>query len=188
NAVAHPAAETLHRVVDDRTRTIAGAACAGIEAPGAGHPAALLHHRAGAVLLRDLPAARADRDGLLGPHRLIGAIAAHRLPGFRHRSVAGDGHLADVLLVDRVISAVVLRHLVFLPAGLVGRVALLAHMLLVDRVIGAVVLRHLIFLPTGLVSRVALLARMLLVDRVGGALILWHLVLLPERLVARAPS
>jgi hypothetical protein len=85
-----------------------------------------------------------------------------------------------MLLIDGVIGAVVLRHLVFLPVCLVRSIALLADVLLIDGMIGAVVLRHLVFLPVRLVRRVAAFPYMLLVDGPADGVFLHDVVILVD--------
>src|SRR5579875_2621834 len=188
DTLAHPMTGALHRILDHSARTITSEARAGIQNPLTRQLTTFLHDRTRAVALLHFPAACADGDRLLNPHRLTSVIGAHFLPYFCHGAIASDRHLTDMLLVNRPTRAITLRNLIFLPDWLVHRVAALAYMLLVHGVVSAVILRHLIRLPTSLVSRVAALANMLLVHGVVSAVILRHLIRLPTSLVSRVAA
>src|SRR5439155_9474500 len=116
------------------------------EGPAARLPAALRHHRAGAVVPLGLPLAGADLLAPLRPDRLagVGLVAAGARLG--HRLVAGHRHVLDVLLVDRLAGVVADRHLVLLPHRLADGVAVLADVLLVDGVVGGPAEVHLVLL------------------------------------------
>src|SRR5262249_54359033 len=121
--LADGVAGALHLVADHRAGAALRRAGAGVEHGRAGHPAAAGHHRAGDVLLHRLPAAGADLHAPLGHDVLTDGAAAHLLPRLCHRAPARLRDVADVLLVDRPVGAVVLRHLVVLDLLAVGRVA-----------------------------------------------------------------
>ena len=182
DTLAHPMTGALHRILDHSARTITSAARAGIQNPLTRQLTTFLHDRTRAVALLHFPAACADGDRLLNPHRLTSVIGAHFLPYFCHGAIASDRHLTDMLLVNRPTRAITLRNLIFLPDWLVHRVAALANMLLVHGVVSAVILRHLIRLPTSLVSRVAALANMLFVNGSANSIFLHDVEMLINRL------
>src|SRR5262249_21723085 len=84
------------------------------------------------------------------------------------RFVCRVSAFADVLLVNRLIGAVILRHLVALRHGSVAGVRDRLHVLLVDRLADRELAGDVVVFPLRPIARVAAGAHMLLVDRLAG--------------------
>src|SRR5262249_43821061 len=163
------------------TWAVVRGAGARVEDAGAGQPAALSRDRSRDVDLLIGPVAGADGHAPLGHDRHTGVALDHRLPRLGHRAVAGHRHVADMVLVHRMVRRPADRHLVVLVHRPVHHVAALAHLLLVAGPVGAVIHWHLVFLPARLVDHIAALAHMLLIAGLVGAVVMRHLILLIHR-------
>src|SRR5439155_438816 len=170
--LASPLARTLHLVRHSRAGAVVAPAGARVEDALAGRLAALGHDRPGAVGPFLFPCTRLHGDALFGPDRLARITLADALAGLRLGSIARLRNLLGVLLVNGLVGAVVLRHLVLFPDRLLYGVAALAQVLLVDRRASGVVLRHLVFLPHGVLDYVAAFPHVVLIHRPASGVVL----------------